>query len=530
MKNKFIKKFGDIDTGNGDLTLEYRKRNFEASTAKIKGSFFVDDYIVRDKGYNDVETFDFSVTPESTYMNTQTKIQFSLEGGNTSAYSMSADGKLSVNVYQLNDKQNFATINAAVTQYENGSSFTENVSKKIEIWNRPAQVGDVVYYDGSYGSAEEYDEGGKTAVGVCCYVAPRNADGSINATFHNPEDKHMRIMVSKDNIEAQSDSESFALWQWGAMRSGSDSMSLYITNSDGTKEYLSLDGKTEIYDIPNLRNITQFGMTLENGNSTDYITNESFRDNSDLGLENDGFKPIAAEFLMGDGFAYNEQLIFQYERKLDNTLLLLAGESYKEGDMVNSGYAKTLRVIAHRNKIINHCYDGNPVNDTYIPLQPVSSHEDSSEIDLLAQIMTELRNWAKGSGQGQLGDKYWEKWSQLYFPAASACYAFEPKLTNSQEMLSGKFKKHNWFLPTVGLLGRLYWYLYRNDNGSLIIRTDSPFYTAIQKGAFTIISNLYTWSVSEMDDSQSAGFNFSNGQVTAGNKFYATQVRAVVSF
>jgi hypothetical protein len=118
----------------------------------------------------------------------------------------------------------------------------------------------------------------------------------------------------------------------------------------------------------------------------------------------------------------------------------------------------------------------------------------------------------------------------LYFPAASACYAFEPKLTNSQEMLSGKFKKHNWFLPTVGLLGRLYWYLYRNDNGSLIIRTDSPFYTAIQKGAFTIISNLYTWSVSEMGDSQSAGFNFSNGQVTAGNKFYATQVRAVVSF
>jgi hypothetical protein len=292
-----------------------------------------------------------------------------------------------------------------------------------------------------------------------------------------------------------------------------------------------LDETTTIYDVPNLRNLTTRGLYLANGSTTEYITDESLRDNSDLGLENDGFKPISAEYAMGDGFAYNEPITYQNERKMDDTLLRLAGEGYAKGDMVNSGYAKTLRVIAHRNNIINHCYNGNTINGMNIPMVPVSASEGDSEIDLLAQRMTDLRNWAKGTGSGQLGDtQYGNKWSQLYYPAASACHAYEPKVTKSGEVLAAKFRKHNWFLPAEGLLGRLFWYLYRYENGKLTTRDDSPFNEAIRKGKFVIISASYTWSVTEDGSDYSWYVGFHNGLTSGSTKHLSRRVRAVSAF
>jgi hypothetical protein len=234
---------------------------------------------------------------------------------------------------------------------------------------------------------------------------------------------------------------------------------------------------------------------------------------------------------MGDGFAYNEPLAYQNERKIDDTLLHLAGEGYANGDMVNSGYAKTLRVIAHRNNIIIHCYNGNTINGMSIPMYPVSASEGDSEIGLLAQCMTDLRNWAKGTGPGQLGDtQYGNKWSQLYYPAASACYAYEPKVTKSGEVLDAKFRKHNWFLPTEGLLGRLFWYLYRYENSKLTIRDDSPFSEAIRKGKFVIISASRIWSVAEDSSGTSWGVDFLYGNTIYPGKNFSMMVRAVSAF
>lgn len=484
LKNKFIKKFGDIDTGNGDLTLEYRKRNFEASTAKIKGMFFVDDYIVRDKGYNDVETFDFSVTPESQYMNNQTKIQFSLEGGNTSAYSMSADGKLSVNVYQLSDKQNFATIKAAVTQYENGSFVTENVTKKIDIWNRPAQVGDVVYYDGSYGSADEYVEGGKTAVGVCCYVAPRNADGSINATFHNPKDKMSRIMISLKDITLNSKTEFFEYLKFGLFCRNDfseESNSIYYLTENGEKEFLSLDGGlTSLYDIPTVRNL-HVGMTLSDGTPTEELVNWVMEDYSDAALKNGGFKLYSSDVAMGDGFAYNESLVLLNDRTINNSLKTVASELYSIGDIVNSGYAKTLNIILYRNRILNSGIEE-------LGLKPGLEHfhipKEDGGLYELAECMSSIKKWAK-SEEG-LNDSYGDKYTQFYYPAASSCYAYAPTV-KSGENLSNKFKQRNWFLPTTGVLNRIIYYFYDLDKDPYKDRTNSPFSLAINKG---ILSKL----------------------------------------
>ena len=476
LKNKFIKKFGDIDTGNGDLTLDYRKRNFEASTAKIKGNFFVDDYIVRDKGYNDVETFDFSVTPESTYMNTQTKIQFSLEDGSTEAYSMSADGKLSVNVYQLSDKQNFATIKAAVTQYENGSFVTESLSKKIEIWNRPAQVGDVVYYDGSYGSAEEYDEGGKTAVGVCYYIAPRNADGSINAAFHNPNDKMTRLAFGLKYLVASSDTITYDRWYGGPDSFlGSDSRGIYYIDETGVRKGLSIDeGKTTIYDIPNNRNL------LFSPTSGVNCSEDSFRDYSDFGMTNDGFKPFAADTVFGDGFAYKESVELVNERTVNALIADLASDQYKNGEVINSGYAKTLHTIAFRNKILQKGFKE-------LGLESDTKHfhipRGENEIYELVQAMSNLEEWVK-SADGLSETVYFRKWTELYFPYASICYAYQPSNLKNGETLSEKLKKHNWFAATTGLHARMVYYLYDVKNNPKKLRVDGIFKPLIDKGVF----------------------------------------------
>lgn len=531
IKNKFLAAFGNVDDATSDdyrgLLLDYAKKPFDASAATISGNFFVDDLKVYDKKYNEVEEFIFSVKPYSQYENTQTKIAYSVEGSGN--YTMDADGTFRVRMYELSKVKQTAIIKANVSVFNGGASVVESVSKEIEVWLRPAKVGDLVYYDGTYGDAAK-DNDEKTVIGVCCYVAPRKADGSINEKFHNPLDKHVRLMIAVDEMKASSDSEAFSSWQWGAYP-GTSNDSLYSTDADGTKKELSLNGTTTIYDVPNLRNLTTRGLSLANGSDTTYITDESLRDNSDLGLENDGFKPISAEYAMGDGFAYNEPLAYQNERKMDDTLLRLAGEGYAKGDMVNSGYAKTLRVIAHRNNIINHCYNGNTINGMSIPMVPVSASGGDSEIDLLAQRITDLRNWAKGTGPGQLGDtQYGNKWSQLYFPAASACHAYEPKVTKSGEVLDAKFRKHNWFLPAEGLLGRLFWYLYRYENSKLTTRDDSPFNEAIRKGKFVIISASRTWSVTELSSSYSWYVSFYDGYTNTYYKNYSMKVRAVSAF
>lgn len=519
LKNKFIKKFGDIDTGNGDLTLDYRKRNFEASTAKIKGSFFVDDYIVRDKGYNDVETFDFSVTPESTYMNTQTKIQFSLEGGNTSAYSMSTDGKLSVNVYQLSDKQNFATIKAAVTQYEGGSFVTENVTKKIEIWNRPAQIGDVVYYDGSYSSADTY-EGEKTAIGVCCYVAPRNEDGSINATFHDPNDKMTRLVTTTNNIKASYKDKIFESWTrghrtWSNETQNSHSMYAIILNTDGStsKTYLSVDGgKTRLADIPGIK-----GSQNTSEDRIVELTESNFIDYTDLGIKNEGFKPFSTNYALGRGFAFQETSNDKNYRKLSKELNELASNQYSENDLVNVGYVDTLLAIKHRNSYLKQGLTQlNLITETEYWHIPSGDDELSDLSACLYYIMDYFKNI--------VGDEHYEKWMQLYYPAHSACYAYEPKNLKSSEILNEKFKKHNWFLPSLGVLARLKWWDNQNRIGVL-----NPLYVAKSKGLYNRYENgEYASSTVQYTDALFGTYGYYNVNGRPSND--TTYVCAVCAF
>ena len=514
LKNKFLDKFGIIDAKSNPLVVKYTRKAFDANNAIITGNFYTETV---------GNTFQFAVKPFSMYENTQISVDYYASGG-SSTYSMNSKSGL-LTIRELSNTQSFTEIRANVSTT---AGETHRITKNIELWNRPAQVGDLVYYDGTFSSAESYD-GEKSVIGRCFYVAPRKADGSINEKFHNPDDKMTRLMVSCDDIKASSDTEEFTTWQWGAYNNN-DNNSIFETLSDGTKKGLSIDGGvTTIYDVPNLRNLTSSGLTLLNGTSTSYITEESFRDSSDEGLDNDGFKAIAANYSMGDGFAYNESATYLNERKLDDVLLQLAGSGYSKGDIVNSGYAKTLRVIAHRNNILRTGLE-------QVGLEPDRAHfhipTGDNELYELAKCISAIRIWAK-SEEGLNDTEYGNRWSQLYYPVVSACYAYEPKDLKEGEILNPKFGKHNWFSIPSGMLARLCYYTYDYSSGSAVVRENSPMDTITDskgKVLFKRITTSYLWSVTEGISVNSWLVYFSYGG-TGGHTKYSSYVgRAVSAF
>ena len=512
LKNKFNEKFGNVDNKSSSthkgLLLEYVKRDLKS--AHIKGNFYVEAG----------NTFKFSLVPDSIYVNTQIIWNWSVEGD----ANVSIDNNGVLTVWALSDTVKTTKVKNHVWFIDKDLIF----EKTIEIWNRPAQVGDFVYADGTFSSVESYD-GDKTPIGRCFYVAPRKADGTINEKYHNPNDKMTRLMVSCDDITASSDTESFTIWQWGAYNNN-DNYSIFETLSDGTKKVLSIDGGvTTIYDVPNLRNLSNSGLKLPNGTSASNITEETFRDSSDEGLENDGFKAIAANYSMGDGFAYNESTIYLNERKLDDVLLQLAGSGYSKGDIVNSGYAKTLRVIAHRNNILRTGLE-------QVGLEPDRTHfhipTGDNELYELAKCISAIRVWAK-SEEGLNDIQYGDKWSQLYYPVISACYAYEPKDLKEGEILNPKFGKHNWFSPTAGLLARLCYYTYDHSSGSAVVRENSPMDTITDskgKILFKIITTSPLWSVTEVNGTFSWDIYFSNGATNYSYKRSISVGRAVCAF
>lgn len=520
LKNKFLSKFGNVDQTSSwnhkGLKLSYKIKPFNPDTAYIKGNFYVESG----------DRFQFEVRPASIYENSHNATTWS-EDGDSNIY-INNTGLLVI--YKLPIIQTFVTISAKVSYRGENGWATSTISKTIEIWNRPAQVGDLVFADGTFLPAEQYD-GEKTVVGRCVYTAPRKADGSINEKFHNPADKMTRLMMSCFDIVPSDGTNEYTTLQWGAYNSSDyPNSSINETLADGTKKGLSIDGgTTTIYDVPNLRNLSSGGLTLPNGSSTSYITEDSMRNFSDEGLENDRFKAIAASYAMGDGFAFNESATYLNERKLDDVLLPLAGSGYAKGDVVNSGYAKTLRVIAHRNNILR-------TGLSQVGLEPDTLHfhipTGNDELTELAKCITSIRAWAK-SEEGLNDTQYGNRWSQLYYPAASACYAYEPKNLMEGEVLNPKFSKHNWFLAPEGLLARICYYTYDYSSGGAVVREDSPLDTiADSKGKvlFKRITTSNLWSVTEYNSFGSWLVYFSNGNTTNYYKNNSVVGRAVSAF
>lgn len=535
LKKKIAKKFGNVDTVKGDthkgLILKYTKRDVNPDGLKIKGNFYVEAG----------DDFQFELVPSSKYENNFYILGYNLLVNGANATMNWGSGLMHVN--SLSNTKIVCTIVGEVYWSETyGTSRVMRVNKNIEVWNRPVQVGDLVYADGTFSSPDSY-EGEKTVVGRCCYVAPRKADGSINEKYHDPNDIMTRLMVACDNVSIPGFSSMMTTFQWGIRNfeshtdpSERETSTLYSeeTQADGTvkKVNLSIDGgKTYLSEIPNVVNIDL------RGQDSPSVMTSTLWDNSDEGVANNGFRAYKAETAYGDGFAYGEFEAYKQARRIgtSNTDLpkALLGEAYKDKadgvNLVNSGYAKTIRIIEHRNNIISYS-ESNTINGLRLPLMRPTAGDGKSELEALYQCMRSITEYAKSS-EG-LNDPNSGKWGQLYYPAVSACYAYEPKELMEGENLAVKFTAHHWFLPTMGLLARLWGCTYKYSSNGLTEREDNPLKTIYYNNK-TVFKKLYSsqqWSVTEAQRSVSWMIYGENGSTYSTGKDWWLEARPVAAF
>jgi hypothetical protein len=501
---------------------------FEPDRAILKGNFYTETN----------KSHKFELRPYSFYENSQYNVGYGVEGVE-GVIMDSTEGILSV--YSLSDTKKYATIKCRVYYLDDTKVAKESlITKTIEVWNRPAQVGDLVYADGTFNSAEYYDEGEKTPIGICFYVPPRDNNGNVLTKFANPNDKQLRLMVALEETKVNINGALTSSLQWGCMplfHADSDAQyALYDTDSAGNKVNLtSASNKVyNVYDIQAVRNLASIGldnMYIDPDTSTNPNGASDYRDlNTGDGLLNDGFKCVTPDMAIGDGFAYNESnMSFDSigERTLNADLAKLAGSGYKENDIVNSGYAKTLKIIAHRNNLLNNDIIGADGEVIYqggsFPLPSASG--STTEIKALGTLIDQLCTWASQSGG--LNDPYPTKWQQLAYPFISACYAYQPTILQDGEVLADKFKSHNWFAPTEGHVARICWYAKYGTKGGF-----DPFKNARDKG---LLGNLNTsssghWSVTEGNSAYAWGVGFGNCNTYLNGKYGGGVGRAVSAF
>lgn len=429
IKDALNKKFGNVDDQNSNdhrgLRIIYARVEF--SGGSIKGNYYNDG-----KG-----EYQFSVSPTNPKANSFTKIKYSVTNQYSNVTINEDTGLLKVT--ELSDLESISTITATVFLID-GSTIA--ISKNVEIYNRPAKLGDLVYADGSFGSPLN-DDNTKTVVGICCYVADDTSG------LYNPNDVQKRLMVAPNYIVAHS---------WGINTSV-----LGKTESGGTRN-LYFPGEspsnTTVYKIP-ASNVQSSGLSSTHHYGMDLLFPEKIGDTSYS--DGTGMAPFASSVAAGHGFALNESPDEVAKRTLDFELAKIAGDSYKEGDIVNSGYAMTLKAIQHRNKLLSSSiqYDSDITLDFTIP----TKSETMSELTHLNKLIDDIQVYA----QDVLGVASPVYWQGFYFPALSRAYAYEPIGLKQGEVLSDKFKSHNWFLPPSGLLLRMQVWLFRGGANNIFL-------------------------------------------------------------
>ena len=518
LKNKILAKFGNVDiagySNHKGLLLDYKKRYYN-NDGTIIGNFYPEAG----------NEFQFAVKPSSTYTNIQYDIRW-FANNLTEGSSIDNNGLLTVGT--LPDTEHKATIYSTVfylSETEGAKSHT--LTKEIKLWNRPAQLGDLVYADGTYQAVADYD-GEKTPIGVCFWIAQDDGKG----TYVHPDDKQRRLMVALEDVTVTVGSTQESILQWGVYKGYANSSEteykqgiLFDTDATGNKVFLTSSVLRDIYDIETIQNIETSGL---NNGSINTDGESDYRSNDDNAIiYNQGFKLVEANKAVGDGFGYGEISTFVNARTLDGELATLAGNGYNSGDIVNSAYAKTLKIIQHRNKLLNNDIYGADtttpmINGKKFPIPVATSTK--TELDALGELMKTIRDWSIDKREETSANA--NKWSQLAYPLASACYAYEPKkYWKDGEVLADKFKAHNWFAPSLGLLARICWYAKYGESQGVNVLSN-----AIAKGVLKFDTSRPYWSVVESNAFNSWCINLKNGSTYGNNKQLSLSGCAIAAF
>lgn len=450
-KRKMLNAWGKIDNEGNSLYISYEKVAIKSVSIIGKKNFDT-------KG-------DYSLKLRTLPL---TGNNFTSERWSISANSFATIEKDTgvIHVSKVGSKENDdkATVYLEV-ELSDGS--TLNAESEIYFYPYQAQLGDYVFSDGTYGSNLSFSDA--TPIAVIFYIEPKERKWAIAVAL---EDYELRV--------------------WGLYNS---------TNADNGMNGIKL-GSNPIYNVYNLLLLQEYYSRLD-------VSDSTMRDESNTA--NDGFKEYTVLNTISDiGFEKITQRMCDISVGHTNLGEYIEKMGLKIGDMIARGQLNTLKIIAHRDYILQ---------DTNVNLPIPKATSDKT----LAQSLSECIKSVQASHNNA------NKYQQYYYPAASYCNAYVPPLDNNTQTLAEPFTEGHWFLMSSGEMARCSWYAMKGyDDASA---PHAIFAKPWADQRFTKFQSTWYWLSSEYSELYSWNLHPVRGQFDYnGGKYYAAQVRAAVAF
>lgn len=450
-KRKMLNAWGKIDNEGNSLYISYEKVAIKSVS------------IIGKKNFGTKGDYSLKLRTLPLTGNDLTSARWSISE-NSFATIEKDTGVIHVSKVGSKENDDKATVYLEV-ELSDGS--TLNAESEIYFYPYQAQLGDYVFSDGTYGSNLSFSDA--TPIAVIFYIEPKERKWAIAVAL---KDYGQRV--------------------WGLYNS---------TNADYGMNGIKL-GSNSNYNVYNLLLLQEYTTQLN-------VTDVNMRDESNT--PNDGFKEYSALNTISD-IGFEEITQSMYNINVGHTIL---GEYFdrvglKVGDMVARGQLNTLKIIAHRDYILQ---------DTNVNLPVPKATSDKT----LAQSLSECIK----SVQDEHGNA--QKYQQYYYPAASYCNAYVPTLDNDTETLAEPFTEGHWFLMSSGEMARCSWYAMKGYNVGV---ANNIFAQAKADFRFSEFLSTGYWLSSEYSEDRSINMNPVSGIFNGfyGKKSGSYLLRAAVAF
>lgn len=450
-KRKMLKAWGKIDNEGNSLYISYEKVAIKRVSIVGKRNFGA-------KG-------DYSLTLK-TFPSTGNDFISAKWSISDNSFATIEEDTGVIHVSKVGSKENDdkATVYLEVELSDGNTLSAEN---EVYFYAYQAQLGDYVFSDGTYGSDLSFSDA--TPIAVIFYIEPKERKWAIAVALKDYESRVWGLFNSTD-----------ANYGMNGIKLGSNST----------------------YNVYNLPLLLEYTNRLN-------VSDSTMRDDSNTA--NDGFKEYSDLNNISDiGFEEITQSMWDTSVGHTNLGEYIEKMGLKIGDMIARGQLNTIKIIAHRDYILQ---DSN-VN---LPIPKATSEKT------LEQSLTECIK----SVQTAHGNAW--KYQQYYYPAASYCNAYEPELDNNEQDLSEPFREGHWFLMSSGEMARCSWYVQKGYDFGV---ANAIFAQAKNDLRFVPLSNCpYYWTSSELSETESWNMNPVTGDTLLYYiKFQGDLVRAAVAF
>lgn len=449
-KLKMLKAWGKIDNEGNSLYISYEKVAIQRVSIVGKRNFGA-------KG-------DYSLTLKTfpTTGNDFISARWSISE-NSFATIEEDTGVIHVSKVGSKENDDKATVYLEV---ELSGGNTLSAENEVYFYAYQAQLGDYIFADGTYGSDLSFSD--STPIGVIFYIEPKERKWAIAVAL---KDYGQRV--------------------WGLYNS---------TDANSGMNGIKL-GSNSIYDVYNLPLLQEYNNNVN-------VSDSTMRDESNTA--NDGFKEYTVLNTISDiGFEKITQSM--WDTSVGHTTLseYFNRVGLKVNDMVARGLLNTLKIIAHRDYILQ---------DTNVNLPIPKATPTQTLAESLSQCINSV----------QVSHNNAQKYQQYYYPAASYCNAYVPSLDSGDHLVE-KFGEGRWFQMSCGEMARCSWYAMKGYNLGV---ANNIFAQAKADLRFEVFSNAYYWLSSEAGEINSWNINPVSGQITTsyGLKNREFKVRAAVAF